>query len=211
MADNIAITPGTGVTIATDDIGAGVQVQRVKLTAGADGTAADLLTRTGEADSAPLLRVSVTPQAAADVVLNSTHTTAQTYATGDVIGGERTITGAWLAEVASPMLLSITAADGSGIGPDLDVILSASGMGGAVDGAAWAPDLASHTGPCSFIVAHIAAADWVAAGADKIVTKAVNLRIPGAYGTYYVNVIARSSYVMAANGDFRLAVVTDYS
>ena len=36
MADNVAITPGTGANIATDDI-AGVQFQRVKLALGADG------------------------------------------------------------------------------------------------------------------------------------------------------------------------------
>lgn len=36
MADNVAITPGAGVTIATDDV-AGVQYQRVKLDAGGDG------------------------------------------------------------------------------------------------------------------------------------------------------------------------------
>lgn len=40
MADNVAITAGSGTTIATDDI-AGVQVQRVKPTWGADGTATD--------------------------------------------------------------------------------------------------------------------------------------------------------------------------
>lgn len=41
MADNIAITPGAGATVATDDIG-GVQYQRVKTTFGADGTATDV-------------------------------------------------------------------------------------------------------------------------------------------------------------------------
>lgn len=41
MADNVDITPGTGKTIATDDIG-GVQYQRVKVALGADGAAADL-------------------------------------------------------------------------------------------------------------------------------------------------------------------------
>lgn len=40
MADNVAITPGTGATIAADDIG-GVLHQRVKLSLGADGSAAD--------------------------------------------------------------------------------------------------------------------------------------------------------------------------
>ncbi len=41
MADNIAVTAGTGTTIAADDIGAGVLVQRVKTTWGPDGTAND--------------------------------------------------------------------------------------------------------------------------------------------------------------------------
>lgn len=40
MADNVAITPGSGATIATDDVG-GVQYQRVKLAHGADGSATD--------------------------------------------------------------------------------------------------------------------------------------------------------------------------
>lgn len=39
MADNVAITPGAGATIATDDV-AGVQYQRVKLDIGADGASA---------------------------------------------------------------------------------------------------------------------------------------------------------------------------
>jgi len=42
MADNIAITPGTGATVAADDIG-GVHHQRIKLSLGADGSAADAL------------------------------------------------------------------------------------------------------------------------------------------------------------------------
>jgi len=41
MVDNVAITAGTGTTIAADDVGAGVLVQRVKTTWGPDGTAND--------------------------------------------------------------------------------------------------------------------------------------------------------------------------
>jgi len=40
MADNVAITPGSGVSIASDEV-AGAQYQRVKLSIGADGSAAD--------------------------------------------------------------------------------------------------------------------------------------------------------------------------
>lgn len=41
MADNLAVTAGSGTTIAADDIG-GVLHQRVKISQGADGTAADV-------------------------------------------------------------------------------------------------------------------------------------------------------------------------
>lgn len=41
MADNVGYTPGTGETIATDDIG-GVQYQRVKPVWGVDGVANDV-------------------------------------------------------------------------------------------------------------------------------------------------------------------------
>lgn len=40
MADNVQITPGTGTSVATDDV-AGVQYQRVKVCFGPDGSAAD--------------------------------------------------------------------------------------------------------------------------------------------------------------------------
>ena len=40
MSDNIDVTPGTGKTVATDDVG-GAQYQQVKINIGADGTATD--------------------------------------------------------------------------------------------------------------------------------------------------------------------------
>ncbi len=42
MSDNVAITAGSGTTIAADDIGAGVLAQRVKPVWGADGTGNDI-------------------------------------------------------------------------------------------------------------------------------------------------------------------------
>jgi hypothetical protein len=41
MADNIAVTPGAGATVAADDVG-GILYQRVKIALGADGAASDL-------------------------------------------------------------------------------------------------------------------------------------------------------------------------
>jgi hypothetical protein len=38
MADNVDITPGTGATVATDQVGSGRHYQRVKLTDGVEGS-----------------------------------------------------------------------------------------------------------------------------------------------------------------------------
>jgi hypothetical protein len=46
LADNIAVTPGTGATVATDDVG-GIQYQRIKVAYGADGAATDVNTGSG--------------------------------------------------------------------------------------------------------------------------------------------------------------------
>lgn len=56
MADNVAITPGSGATVATDEIG-GFHYQRVKLAQGADGSATDV-------SSAAPLQVSLANHAA---------------------------------------------------------------------------------------------------------------------------------------------------
>ncbi len=59
MADNVGYTPGTGATVAADEIG-GVLYQRVKPTFGVDGAATDvsslnpLPVSIGVSDSAPL-------------------------------------------------------------------------------------------------------------------------------------------------------------
>ena len=59
MADNVGYTPGTGATVAADEIG-GVLYQRVKLTSGEDGTATDVSEAAplpvADADSGSLLR-----------------------------------------------------------------------------------------------------------------------------------------------------------
>lgn len=49
MADNIAVTAGSGTTIAADDVGGGLLVQRVKATWGPDGTANDADVASGKA------------------------------------------------------------------------------------------------------------------------------------------------------------------
>lgn len=57
MVDNVAITEGSGTTIAADDIG-GVKHQRVKLSIGADGAATDALGGAGNV-AAGVLRTTL--------------------------------------------------------------------------------------------------------------------------------------------------------
>lgn len=60
MADNVAITAGTGTTIAADDIGAGVLAQRVKVVLGADGTGVDAAAGSGTTNANTLRTVLAT-------------------------------------------------------------------------------------------------------------------------------------------------------
>lgn len=86
MADNVAITAGSGTTIAADDIGAGVLVQRVKATWGADGTATDT------SATAPF---PVTGSGAFSVSATATPA-ATSHVANDVNGGALTFTGVGL-------------------------------------------------------------------------------------------------------------------
>lgn len=83
MADNVAITAGSGVSIASDDIG-GVQYQRVKIAQGADGVGVDV-------SSAAPLQVSL-----ANTGANATPIVVDLGANNDV-----TVTGTVTANLAA--------------------------------------------------------------------------------------------------------------
>jgi hypothetical protein len=73
MADNIGYTPGTGATIAADEIG-GVLYQRMKIGIGADGTATDIST------SNPMPANLTAP-----IAVSSTTGTVTTQETGELV------------------------------------------------------------------------------------------------------------------------------
>lgn len=73
MADNVAITAGSGTNIAADDISS-VFYQRVKVTWGADGTAND-------ANATTPLPIQDTPATSGGVTTSSTVSAASTNAT----------------------------------------------------------------------------------------------------------------------------------
>ncbi len=108
MADNVAITAGSGTSVATDDIG-GVQFQRTKLALGPDGThtadaAGRAVTGTEGAlyvdNRKKLIRVQVTPTI-----------TAGAYTTGDTLGGLQTVANAARYSGGSGRITTITILD----------------------------------------------------------------------------------------------------
>lgn len=92
MADNVGYTPGTGATIAADDI-SGVLVQRVKSTFGVDGVSTDVSQNAG------------LPMASASLIITGTPVTTlngDLLPSTDVSGYRRfsvQITGTWSATV----------------------------------------------------------------------------------------------------------------
>jgi hypothetical protein len=81
MSDNIDVTPGTGKTIAADDVGGGLLVQRVKVTYGPDGTANDVDVASGKA-----LPVQLRSSAGSDLLAGEYETVAASQS-AQVLGG----------------------------------------------------------------------------------------------------------------------------
>ncbi len=115
MADNVAITAGSGTTIATDDIGS-VQYQRVKVVWGPDGTANDTDTAAGKALPALMLGTQVT---VSTDVTRPADTTA--YAANDALSNSTS------APTAGGFTFTSAARISGGSGIITDAIISTSG------------------------------------------------------------------------------------
>jgi hypothetical protein len=89
LADNLAVTPGSGATVACDDI-ASVLYQRTKLSLGADGSATDALGGVG-AVAAGVQRVTLADHGVGEYETVAAGQTAQvlggTGAAGDYLKG----------------------------------------------------------------------------------------------------------------------------
>lgn len=131
MADNVAFTPGTGATVATDDI-SGVHYQRNKIALGADGTAIDLVgtaARGAYVDPRPLaVRLSQTP---------TISTTA--YAAKDAVGGLMTFANAVRASGGTCLVQSVQVVDKDQEMAALDLVLFDRSITAPTDNAAFDP------------------------------------------------------------------------
>lgn len=217
MADNVDITPGTGATIAADEISS-VKHQRVKAQVakssadgGPDGNAFDVVARSpdwGDTSTDWLPMVNVNVMANNFALIGAAEVAAQTYAIGDVIGGVKNYTNYALVQSQCPYLDSLCVVDADGIGPDLLVLLSGNSVGTGVDGAAHS---FTASGSAGIIMVPIAAADYKVLGSTaKVATVYPRCRIPDVYGDFNIAVIAKSSYTMTGD-NFYLSVCVDHS
>lgn len=90
MADNVAVSAGSGTSIATDDVG-GVHFQRVKLHTGEDGSAEPI----GDDDKGSSRALWVRPRPLAKIIqVTPGVSSTPAYTSGDCLGGLQSIANA---------------------------------------------------------------------------------------------------------------------
>lgn len=120
MADNVQITAGTGTTIAADDIGAGVLVQRVKAVLGADGTGVDPSAGAGNSGTGVQRVTLATDDVNAAVINTKTTAIAASLAAGATAIAKAEDTASADADVGVPALAVRKATPANTSGTDGD-------------------------------------------------------------------------------------------
>lgn len=197
MADNVAITPGSGATIAADEISS-VLYQRVKVTHGADGTATDVSTTS----PLPTRRVGATLTAAPTV-------TAGAYSANDVVGGLLTFTNAVRDTGGRGIINSIVFTDLGVTANVLNLWLFSDAPASIADNAAFDPsdaELLTLVG-----VVQIAAADYLIATDNQAAMKLnvglqYNVTATSLYG--YLECVGTPTY--ASTADIKIRIQVEY-
>lgn len=120
MADNVAITAGSGTTVAADDIG-GVMYQRVKLSLGADGTANDASAGAGAvgtgtqrvtlaSDDPAVVALTTALTSIPHVALDTTTDLSYVFSTGSASGERAALVSATASQTTRVHRMVITAA-----------------------------------------------------------------------------------------------------
>lgn len=125
MADNVTIDPGTTTPIASDDIG-GVQFQRMKVAAGANGShTGDVEGRTVDGGAGAALFVDPRPRTGHQIQDSSGLTTASTnYTLGDVVGAGWTFTSMARAAGQGGRITGVSALDDGDVLAGLDLFFA---------------------------------------------------------------------------------------
>jgi hypothetical protein len=140
VADNVNVTAGSGTIIATDDIGGGVQVQRIKPVWGVDGVGTDTSATNPLPVSVPaIVKITQTP----------TVSTTPAYTAKDAVGGLLTFANAVRVSGGNGTLVTVTVIDNSQQRPSLELVLFDRTFTNSTDNAIFEPsdaDLANCIG-----------------------------------------------------------------
>jgi hypothetical protein len=222
MADNVAITPGSGATIAADDVGS-VLYQRVKLGLGADGAATDALGGAG-AVAAGVQRVTLASDDPAVVALQDTTTSkpvsvhtpsdvisftptldTAAYASGDVLFATAAIAGITRANDERAALQSLTVIDKSKNKPAFTLFFYQTNVTSAAANAANNLSDADAVSCLGFV--DVASTDWKDLANNSFACiRNISLLLEAATGTtsVYVVGILNAGTPTFANGDLVL-------
>ncbi len=213
MANNVAVTAGSGTSIATDDVG-GVHYQVVKLALGDE----DASTRVSSSNGLPVDIVAGTVALSGEdhigavgghtVVLRPPITvTAGAYSAADVVGGELTLTNALRTSNGSGVLqdIVITTEDGELFQCTI-LVFDANPAANVADNGAWAWGSGDHDRLLAKVV--VGTSDYTTLGGDGVAhMKNLGVGVKGADSStsLYAYVIATDTPTFSATGDLNIA------
>lgn len=147
MADNVAITAGSGTSIATDDV-SGVHYQRVKLHTGEDGSGEPI----GDTDLGASRALWVDPRRNVVAIQQTpTVSTSPAYTAKDAVGGLLTFANAARSSGGTCRVTSVAVLDKGQQMADLDLILFDRSITAPTDNAGFNPS-DTEAGYCRGIV-----------------------------------------------------------
>ena len=198
MADNVAITAGSGTNIAADDI-ASVFYQRVKISHGADGSATD----TSSAAPLPvgtLLKIT-------DVTL-SLDTSA--YASGDVLADSQIISACLRTDDGTGTIVNVTLTDVDDQGAGLDLIFLDANVALGTENST--PSITDGNAANILGWVRINDSDWIDLGGVRLASVPCTIPVKGVSGAddLYVAAITRGTPTHTASGIvLRVAIACD--
>lgn len=201
MADNVAITAGSGTTIAADDIGAGLLAQRVKIIVGADGV------NDGDVSSANPM-----PTGGLTTVITAVPTVSASpaYTAGDCVGGLMTLANAVRSGPLSGVIAFAEVMCKSAQTFAFDVILFGANPTGSTlnDNAAIAVAAADFDKIVGVIqITGTSPAAWVNVGTPSFAAVAnAGIPIKLAATTLYAVLVARGTPTLGSTSDIKFAL-----
>jgi len=198
MADNVAITAGSGTSIAADDISS-VFYQRVKISHGADGSATDT------SSAAPLPVGTLLTITSVTLSLDTS-----AYADGDVLADSQIIAACLRANDGTGTITNVTVIDedDQGIGFDL-LFLDANVSLGSENAA---PSITDANARNILGWVRVTASDFIDLGGARLASVPCSIPVKGVSGAddIYVAAISRGAGTYTASGIVvRVAIACD--